>query len=180
MTMTAKAIHPDNQKIKSEFASLWGSIDQFEQGLDSAKIDVSVMLCSLLDQSGISRTQLAEKLSWKPSRITRVLSGDENLTLKTIFEVCHATGHTFDVVVRKPGEHTALQPWQREEMLANFALVKRTLQETRALLDTAKDISRRHFALSHGWTRAVSTQRVIVNQTFAANDAGENNVAVSG
>lgn len=39
-----------------------------------------------LEELGMSRTELAEKLGKKPSSVTRVLSGTANITLQTIAE----------------------------------------------------------------------------------------------
>jgi transcriptional regulator with XRE-family HTH domain len=172
--MTKTTTRPDIDSIKAAFADVWGSVDDFETGLDSVKIDVSVMLCSLLEKADISRGQLAEKLGWKPSRVTRVLSGDENLTLKTIFEVCHAAGMTYDVVVRKINEHQVLQPWQKAAIHADIVEVRKTLNhrlnEAQAILDIAKLLSKRQFELSAEWRQKPTRSMWTSTLALAAND----------
>lgn len=73
---------------------------------------VAADLAILLKHSGVSRTELAQKLGWKKSRITRVLSGDNNLTLKTISQFVEALGYTFDVVFHNKNYPKPKQPWQ--------------------------------------------------------------------
>lgn len=54
-----------------------------------------------LDELGMSRAELAEKLHCKKSRVTRVLSGEENITLKTIAKYDAALGIGFELVPSK-------------------------------------------------------------------------------
>lgn len=172
--MTKTTTRPDIDSIKAAFADVWGPVNDFETGLDSVKIDVSVMLCSLLEKADISRSQLAEKLAWKPSRVTRVLSGDENLTLKTIFEVCHAAGMTYDVVVRKINEHQALQPWQKAAIHADIVDVRNTLNhqlnEAQAILSIAKELVKRQTMMSAVWKHLPTHPVKRSFMTLAAND----------
>lgn len=172
--MTTTTTRPDIHAIKAAFADFWGHVDAFEAGLDSVKLDVSVMLCSLLEKVGISRAQLAEKLGWKPSRVTRVLSGDENLTLKTIFEVCYAAGMTYDVVVRKLNEHQALQPWQKAAIHEDIVEVRNTLNhqlnEAQAILSIAKELVKRQTMMSAVWNHQPTQSVKRSFMTLAAND----------
>ena len=82
-------------------------------------VDMSVMqmesvatdLVFLLKHSGLSRSELANKLDWKKSRVTKVLSGDENLTIKTITSVAECLGYGFDVVFYNENYDQPKQPW---------------------------------------------------------------------
>ncbi|MHB1145513.1 MAG: helix-turn-helix domain-containing protein [Thiobacillus sp.] len=183
--MSSKSlVNPTTESFKASYADVWGEINEFESGFDSVKIDLSVMLCGLLDKAGITRGELSEKLKWKPSRVTRVLSGDENLTLKTIYEVCHAVGYTFDVVVRKANERQALQPWQRSAIAMDIIRVHKSLNhrltEAEAILATAKTLSRRQFAMSADWKNKRNHPSVKYTQTLAANDAEAQDAAFTG
>jgi len=63
--------------------------------------EVSAALASAVCRAGLNRAQLAQKLGWKPSRVSKILTGSSNLTLKTIFQICQAIDLEFDVVLRK-------------------------------------------------------------------------------
>lgn len=86
---------------------------------DTYDIDMSVIqmesiatdLVFLLKHSGLSRSQLASKLDWKKSRVTKVLSGDENLTIKTITSVAECLGYGFDVIFYNENYDQPKQPW---------------------------------------------------------------------
>lgn len=47
----------------------------------------------------MTQKELADKLGWKTSRVSKVLHGTSNLTLKTIFDVCEALETDFDVQI---------------------------------------------------------------------------------
>lgn len=86
---------------------------------NSYDVDMSAMqmesiatdLVFLLKHSGLSRSELASKLGWSKSRITKVLSGDENLTVKTITYIAECLGYAFDVVFYNENYEQPKQPW---------------------------------------------------------------------
>lgn len=91
---------------------------------NSYDIDMSAMqmesiatdLVFLLKHSGLSRSELASKLGWSKSRITKVLSGDENLTVKTITSIAESLGYAFDVVFYNENYEQPKQPWHIDKM----------------------------------------------------------------
>lgn len=85
-------------------------IDPFEIKKD----EIAVALTALMAFSGTKRTELAEKLNWKKSRITSVLSGRANPTLKTLWEFSSCLGYDFDVVFRTFAEKCPAQPWRKD------------------------------------------------------------------
>lgn len=66
--------------------------------------DVSVTLARTLADSGMTKAALAASLGWKPSRVSRVLSGAGNLTLRTVFDLTAALGLDFDLILRRPNQ----------------------------------------------------------------------------
>lgn len=68
-------------------------------------------LVFLLKHSGMNRSELAKKLGCEKSRVTRVLSGDENLTIKTLTSVSESLGYGFDVVFYNKDYAKPKQPW---------------------------------------------------------------------
>lgn len=86
---------------------------------DIYDVDMSAMqmesiasdLVFLLKHSGLSRSELASRLGWNKSRVTRILSGDENLTIKTITSVAECLGYGFDVIFYNENYEQPKQPW---------------------------------------------------------------------
>lgn len=86
---------------------------------DIYDVDMSVMqmesvasdLVFLLKHSGLNRSELANNLGWKKSRVTKVLSGDENLTIKTITSVAECLGYGFNIVFYNENYDQPKQPW---------------------------------------------------------------------
>ncbi|REG60848.1 helix-turn-helix protein [Paraburkholderia sp. BL6669N2] len=74
--------------------------------------EVAVNLSSLMMHAGWTRADLARSLDWKPARVSKVLGGKENLTLRTLYAIFKVLGYTFDVVPRAESERAPTQPWQ--------------------------------------------------------------------
>jgi transcriptional regulator with XRE-family HTH domain len=74
---------------------------------------VAIDLSIAVAESGHTRQAVADKAGIKLSQLSRQLSGDTNLTLDSIGKICDAIDYDFDVVLRKQGTKSALQPWQQ-------------------------------------------------------------------
>jgi len=84
--------------LNKELAELWEESLQDEDFRFELKAqDIAVNLANAVAQSGMTQKELADKLGWKTSRMSKVLHGASNLTLKTMFQVCEALGIDFDV-----------------------------------------------------------------------------------
>lgn len=84
--------------LLNEISSLWReSISDPEFRFELKAQKVSVDLSSAFAKSGLSQKELADKLGWKASRVSKVLHGGSNLTLKTLFEICEALETDFDI-----------------------------------------------------------------------------------
>jgi len=84
--------------LNKELADLWEESLQDEDFRFELKAqDVAVNLANAVALSGMTQKELADKLDWKTSRVSKVLHGASNLTLKTMFQVCEALGIDFDV-----------------------------------------------------------------------------------
>ena len=63
----------------NEFADLFESLWEDEDILFEAKTqDVAIELAAAVERAGLSRAALAKQLNWKPSRVTKVLTGTSN------------------------------------------------------------------------------------------------------
>ena len=97
-----------------KLSAMWAELSQDpEFKLKLKAQDTAVTLARAVAESGLSQADLAKALDWKPSRVSRVLHGDSNLTLRTIMEVAEACDLNFDVILRRPGEPRAAQPWEQ-------------------------------------------------------------------
>ena len=102
-----KDLTVENAEWGSIFASL-PPVDKF----DFKKDELATELAALMSFSGRNRTSMAESLAWKKSRVSKVLSGKGNSTIRTIWEFCGDLGYECHVVFRKKTEKRPLQPWQ--------------------------------------------------------------------
>ena len=56
-------------------------------------IQVTELACDLMRRSGINRTSLARRLKKTPSFVTQLLSGEANMTIRTISDVFTVLGY---------------------------------------------------------------------------------------
>ncbi|MGN5519640.1 helix-turn-helix transcriptional regulator [Halopseudomonas sp. Lyrl_26] len=128
--------------LDHDFSGLFEALWEDEEIQFEAKAqDVAIALASAVHQAGLSRAELAKKLKWKPSRVTKVLTGSTNLTLKTIFEVCRAIGLEFDVVLRKPCEQVDVVDLEKQRSIHQEAVSN--LERSRQLLDAVNELHRK-------------------------------------
>jgi plasmid maintenance system antidote protein VapI len=126
----------------NEFADLFESLWEDEDILFEAKTqDVAIELAAAVERAGLSRAALAKQLNWKPSRVTKVLTGTSNLTLKTIFQVCRAIGLEFDVVLRKAHERAEIVDSDKHQTIYQEAI--NNLYKSRQLLQAATALHRK-------------------------------------
>ncbi|WP_111861336.1 helix-turn-helix domain-containing protein [Acinetobacter sp. CFCC 10889] len=87
--------------------------DEYHVDMSIVKMEqVASQLTGLLRHKKISRAELAQELGWSKGRVTRVLSGDVNLTLKTITTITQKLGYDFDVIFHNENYNKPKQPWQ--------------------------------------------------------------------
>ena len=67
-----------------------GYEDDLEYRIEQAKLDITESICEAMEEAGISRKQLAEKMNTSAAAITKFLNGKANFTLKTLvkFSIC--------------------------------------------------------------------------------------------
>lgn len=66
-------------------------------------------IAELMEQSGVSRAELARMLGTSRPNVTALLSGARNMTLRTLADVCSVLGHRADVRLEplRSGEYTS-------------------------------------------------------------------------
>ncbi|MFA5685270.1 MAG: helix-turn-helix transcriptional regulator, partial [Lysobacteraceae bacterium] len=100
-------------EIAAMFEEVWNDADFH---FDIKAQEVAIDLARALEEAGMTRVQLCEKLGWQPSRMSKVLGGGANLTLKTLWQLCGAIGLEYDVVLRTPEQDRAAQPWEARHL----------------------------------------------------------------
>lgn len=68
------------------------SVESIESQVEFHKLIVVEELLQFMKREGINRSELAERMGVPPSRITKMLSGDSNLTIDTLVRAGAAVG----------------------------------------------------------------------------------------
>lgn len=79
--------------------------DKWSFDVTDAKIQFALDLAALMEENGISRKDLADRIGVALSRVTKILSGDANLTLETMVQAVRAAGGTFHMRITPEGRH---------------------------------------------------------------------------
>ena len=56
-------------------------------------LEVTESIANVMEEQGISRDELAKRLGKTPAFVTKLLRGDNNLTLRTLADVFYAMNH---------------------------------------------------------------------------------------
>ena len=59
-------------------------------------VDVTEIICEIMQKENISRSQLAKRLRVTPSAVTQILDGRRNLTLRLLSDVLFVMGRRLD------------------------------------------------------------------------------------
>ena len=117
--------------LNKELANLWKeSLEDEGFRFELKAQDVAVKLANAVSESGMTQKELADKLGWKTSRMSKVLHGASNLTLKTMFQVCEALDIDFDV--HFGGKHYLNQ---------QVEVINAKRHEVEAMLKTARQLN---------------------------------------
>lgn len=85
-----------NIKIVKERNSLANafaeSLQTVESQVERSKLSIVEELLQFMKREGINRSELAKRMNVPPSRITKMLSGDSNLTIDTLVRAGRAVG----------------------------------------------------------------------------------------
>ena len=135
---------------KFDLADLWGDEDDGRDWwLESKREDVAITLTGMLDNRKISFAELSRRLDWKPSRVSRALSGRENLTINTIAAIVRAAEFDLDLVVRPKSALRVFQPWEEDalrcDLLERIQVFETLVAKTKIMFQTAEQVTRRAF-----------------------------------
>lgn len=118
-------IKKDKHVREIDMASLWAyAMDsddfRFEQKAQAVAID----LAKAVALKGISQAELAERLGWQASRVSKVLHGATNVTLKTLFNITDALDMDFEINIKEK----------------NVEKINYNLDDSHMLLESIKDM----------------------------------------
>lgn len=68
-----------------------------EYSLERLLLDINEQLCQLMQNRGITRSELADRLHVSKPWITKLLKGNRNLTLRSLVAVAHELGLRVDM-----------------------------------------------------------------------------------
>lgn len=100
-------------------------------------IDTVNRMNALADESGLTRREIADRAGWKESYLSRVLSGQQNLTLRSLAKFEEAVGGQDVLVVTGASERPA--PQVRISSMASQVTRIASHPETRARVSEALD-----------------------------------------
>ena len=82
---------------------------------DDLMMDVCEQLCVALDDAGMKRKDLAERLGVSKSAISQLLGGDQNISLQRLVEVALAVGYRVEPPRLIPFERTVVETHEAVE-----------------------------------------------------------------
>lgn len=91
-------------------------------------------ILALISHENVSRKELSEKLGWAQSRLSKVLSGEQNLTVKTITAISIALDYDFSIYFHKIHKKEMIQPWERYHEISNVYHFKKVEANTNLLI----------------------------------------------
>jgi antitoxin component HigA of HigAB toxin-antitoxin module len=77
-----------------------------------AIMDVTELICGIMEDQGVSRSELAERLGTSKSNVTQTLDGTRNMTIRKISDILFELGHSLKVDIREPQRLRSRKPVQ--------------------------------------------------------------------
>lgn len=163
-TQKLKTQNPENEMV--DMSVFWAeSMEDDDFRFEIKAQSVAVDLARATSELGLTQAELAERLSWSPSRVSKVLHGSTNVTLRTIHEFVAALGLDFDIIYRSINTTRAPQFWDAKTMFDNAAVVcqqieqlhehaQENLTQSQTILDTACALNRKSWQLANS-TRSI-------------------------
>lgn len=131
----------NNKKIFVNQNHICKNIPNFSS-LDVKKIQWASALNALMLHSGKSRSEMAEICGISKGRITRILSGDANLTIETICSFANSLGYDVDIAFYNTPMTKPYQPWNAGQIeFATFRKFKKVISDERGLTTVASGIN---------------------------------------
>lgn len=89
---------------------------------EALSLGVSELICELMEDKGLSKTELAKKIGSSKSHVSQLLNGSRNMTVHTLSDLGYALGHKMLVTavplngVMRPRYISASEPyWPQDD-----------------------------------------------------------------
>lgn len=112
-------------------------------------VEVTERVCELMEEKGVSQSELAKKLGVKAPRVSRMLSGDANITLRTLANIGSALGEKIHVFIGDQAQDRLTHLLTKTNSLrAHISFVEKSVNGMNDKPDSGKVVymvtSRRH------------------------------------
>jgi transcriptional regulator with XRE-family HTH domain len=113
-------------KAKNPLAEDFAKPYSIKEEIDFRKLIVVEELLQFMKREGIKRTELADRMGVPPSRITKMLSGDSNLTIDTLVRAGRAVGADLHQTFAPAGSKVRWTSYDPADVHEAFAAPVRT------------------------------------------------------
>lgn len=72
-------------------------------------LDATELICHTLERAGISKSELAKRLGKSKGRVSQLLDGSRNMTLRTLADIFTALGERVELRTASPPYRVAIQ-----------------------------------------------------------------------
>jgi len=87
---------------KTEFAATLDDVrGTLEYQAEMQFLAITEEICAAMEMRGLSRSQLAAAMGVRPSYVTKLLSGKENMTLLTLIKISRAVDANLTIAFRR-------------------------------------------------------------------------------
>jgi transcriptional regulator with XRE-family HTH domain len=100
-------------------------------------LEVTEVLCGLLEQENISRKELADRLGKTKGFVSQLLNGGRNLTLRTVADILHVLG--YKVALKPYKEKSKQQKTRIFEFKSSYTSLKKPIENWKELEFTHAD-----------------------------------------
>jgi len=114
-------------KKQSPLAEAFAEPLSLESEVEFRKLIVVEELLQFMKREGINRSELADRMGVPPSRITKMLSGDSNLTIDTLVRAGRAVGADLHQTFAPEGKKVRWTSYDPAEVHEAFAAPVRTI-----------------------------------------------------
>lgn len=114
-------------KVKNPLAEDFAKPSSIEEEIEFRKLIVVEELLQFMKREGINRSELASRMEVPPSRITKMLSGDSNLTIDTLVRAGRAVGADLHQTFAPVGKKVRWTSYDPAEVHEAFAAPVRTI-----------------------------------------------------
>jgi len=133
--MNNQTTHPD------PLQELFLSTPSLEEEVDFKKLMIVEDILRLMQEMGMNKKELAEKMGVVPSRITSMLTGTNNMTIETLVRAADAVGGSLEQTIIPKGKkikwteydeestHDAFKVFKKKKPISNFSNIVQTLTE---------------------------------------------------